>query len=150
MNSNTATELKYNYDIVAWLLNVEYCCVTAPLKNTLGATVSIADVIGTPLNLNGAAYELAAATGEAGVDGIVIGKADDAPQGPISIANNASTPDSYLILVRGPGIIVRDGISAKDEADADFDLDALETRLKALDILVKDQPAASVTEEMPL
>lgn len=114
-------------DLVVELNNRAFSCVSAKVKNPELTTVSVADPVGYPLNLNSGSYELLKATQEASCDSIILA-------GPaiVDLATTASTPDLYLILVRGPAVLNETKIAAKDHAGTAFTLATLKTALNGL------------------
>lgn len=143
----TLVEKKYLDDILAWVASQEYSIVAAPIKNATGSSKTISDVIGTVLKDNAGTWELLLNADIADVEGVVVGLTNDDGQ-EITLASGATSSQKYLIAVRGPMILNKDGINSKDVAGTTITMATLVTALAALNppILVKDGP--SKTEEM--
>lgn len=139
----TLTNRKRGSDFVKTEWDQRYNRVAAPIKNmTGGAIVAGAITPGYPLNLNGTTWETLDDAAESSADGFFV---DDRITP--ALANNASTPLSYQILVRGPALVNLDAVPSSIEGNA-YDLAALETRMAALNppIIVMREPT-STTEQ---
>lgn len=131
------------YDLLKWEVEHRFCRDAVTIKNVCGNTVPAGGIgVGYPLNLNGSQYETAVATGEAGVDAIVID-----PRKIPELADDEITAEKYQVLVRGPALVNKSAIPTNDATTAAtaFTLATLVTRLAALDIQVLVEPA---TEEI--
>lgn len=132
-------EKLYLYDILAWAIRWDYCVERATIKNTLGQSETISDVIGLPLKFVTDHYEIADDADVGTVDAILVGLTDGALQ-EVTLANNATSADEYFILVRGPAIINQDKIHASDPEGDAYTMATLVATLKTLGILCVSEP----------
>lgn len=106
---------RYNFDAVQ-------------IKNMSGSDqVAGAIQVGTPLNNNGGVWETLDDAAESSADGWVV---DDRVIP--ALANNATTTLYYKILVRGPAVVNLDKIAPALDGDLAYDLDAMQTRMEAM------------------
>lgn len=62
-----------------------------------------------------------------------------------SLAASGLSPQEYAVLVRGPGVLWKSGFPTSDYADAAFDLDTFETRMKLISNIVVRNGAGTIT-----
>ena len=109
-----------------------YSRVSTTLTNNTLATQTVADMVGMPVKLNGAVWELALNADVATIDGVVI----DGP--PINaLANAATTTEKYVVLMRGPAVINEDALQANDPAGTPWTTATLKTSLEGLSPPIK-------------
>lgn len=124
-------------DGVAYEGEVQYTRESYTIRNPTATEATLADPLLYPLNLNAGKMELAIATGEAGIDGLLL-----RTEAMESIAATSDYPKKQAVLVRGPAIIRRSMLPATDVDGAAFTIATLITRLAALTppIIVHDEP----------
>jgi len=126
-------------DVFIEVPRAEYGTVSGTIKNTTGAAVTLTkqDLIGRPVKWVTDHWELAIpGTDEATVDGLVYD-----PQDGLSLANNGTTANKFVILVRGPALVDLNQIKSG------FTLATLATALQALNPPIVRFTNASKTED---
>lgn len=127
-------------DVFIEVPRAEYCFVTGTIRNATGAAVTLSqdDMIGRPVKLVGAQFELAIpAVDEATVDGLVFN-----PQAGITaLAHNAITTTVFVFLIRGPAVVNLNQIATG------FTLATLATALAALSPPIIRFTSASVVQD---
>lgn len=126
-------------DVFIEVPRAEYGTTSGTIKNTTGATVTLTkqDLIGRPVKWVTDHWELAIpGTDEATVDGLVYDPQDD-----LSLANNATTTNKFVILVRGPALVDLNQIKSG------FTLTTLATALQGLNPPIIRFTNASKTED---
>lgn len=126
-------------DVFIEVPRTEYGTTSGTIKNTTGATVTLTkqDLIGRPVKWVTDHWELAIpGTDEATVDGLVYDPQDD-----LSLANNATTTNKFVILVRGPALVDLNQIKSG------FTLTTLATALQGLNPPIIRFTNASKTED---
>lgn len=126
-------------DVFIEVPRAEYGTVSGTIKNTTGAAVTLTkqDLIGRPVKWVTDHWELAIpGTDEATVDGLVYDPQDD-----LSLANNGTTANKFVILVRGPALVDLNQIKSG------FTLATLATALQALNPPIVRFTNASKTED---
>lgn len=141
--STIFTESKRVYDVLKWFVEERFCFATYKIKNDSGAAIAQGGIVpGTPLNLVAGNMETIESTEEAEIDGIFI---DERTVPALAIAG--LTEKEYRVLVRGPALVNKDAILAADyNGSTAYDLDAIVTRLAALDIQVLAEPETVETQ----
>lgn len=126
-------------DVFIEVPRAEYGTTSGTIKNTTGATVTLTkqDLIGRPVKWVTDHWELAIpGTDEATVDGLVYDPQDD-----LSLANNATTTNKFVILVRGPALVDLNQIKSG------FTLTTLATALQGLNPPIIRFTNASKTQD---
>lgn len=131
------TKLKAAGDLVIHVESLEYCTVSAIIRNNAVTAVSIADIVGQPLvaGTSGADFNLMVAGGEANITGLIM-------KGPVPLALAATTNSarSYQVLKNPPAIINVDMIKLTDGASAALTLATMVTALRALKFETRTEP----------
>lgn len=124
-------------DLMQWECDRQFCCEERVIKNAGAGAVELIAPLGTPLIDSGTPGEMSIALNAsvAAIDGILM-QTEPMP----SIAAGASTPVKYLVLVRGPAIIKKDGLPVNDVAATPWTMATLITALEAKNILVRNPP----------
>lgn len=136
------TKKKVMGDILKYVLNMDYCCVSAKVKNGTGGTLAaVSDAVGYPVKLNGSDWEMVQDTDEANATGVIVN--DPEGNGIESLAAGASTAGEFAILRRGPAIIAQDEIASADSEASAYTQATLITALEALSppIECRDYPS---------
>lgn len=135
---STLTKKKAPGDLVIYCDSLEYCTVTASLRNNATVAISVASVLGAPVKAgsDGADYNLAVSTEEGDVIGLVM----DGPE-PLALAASSNSAKKYQVLIHPPAIINSDVIRATDPAGVAWDTFAqVVAALVALKFEVRTEP----------
>lgn len=127
-------------DLVAWECNPEYTRIEVTVKNATGGAVALtAGSRGQCVKFASSVWNLCLNADASTVDGVIISDK------PISLADAATTTDKHVLLVRGPAIIRKDGLSTTDAAGAAMTLATVMTALETALIQTKTQPTVTST-----
>lgn len=139
----TKTKLKAPGDLVIHVESLEYCTVTAIIRNAAATAVSITDLVGVPLVAGSASadFNLMVAGGEANVTGLLM----DGPT-PLALAGSTNSGSVYQVLKNPPAIINSDMIKATDPAGAALTVATIVTALKALKFEVRTEPTKQTAQ----
>lgn len=131
-------------DLVKWETHYAFCRDSGTIKNATGAdTIEYSDPVGYPVSSDGAGgYKFTEVGDEANCIGLIM----QGPKIPI-VSNNESTPDEYLLIVRGPCLVNKDAIASDDiDGAGALDADAIQTALEALNFQFLLEPTEIETQ----
>jgi len=142
-----AAETLYMQDILSWIPEnkTEYFLEVLNIENKSLVGIDIAEVIGMPVDREGANVTPILDSAEASVEGIIVGVTDGVTND-LALAVDAVSAGKYFVLTVGPAIINIDRVHDTDVDDNPIDIAALTTALKALGIKVRSEPAVSSTQ----
>ncbi len=124
-------------DLVVMEVDPKFTREDYTIRNTSAATRTVTNPVGTPLNLNAGKMEFALAAGINAIEGLLL-ESNDLP----ATANNADVAGGKrAVLVRGPAIVAKSILPTVDVAGSAITMSDFITRLAALDIQVRDEPA---------
>lgn len=138
--ATTFTKGKALGDLLKWETHPMYCRESSKVKNGQAGACALTDALAYPVKADGTGYQLAIAGDEANVLGLIFLK------GPLDIAAGATTTFPLALLVRGPAVLNKAALAAKDIAAANFTIATLVTRLKALNFVIRDEPTVTQTQ----
>ena len=107
----------------------EYVFESATLDNDTGTNLSNVEIAGQPVVYNhstGVATFVEASTDEANTNAII------AEKGKLTLNNGSQTSRKYVVLVRGPAVLLQEGLPANDVEGAALVTATIVTQLEAL------------------
>lgn len=129
-------------DLIRYELNPSFTREQYTLRNATGASATLTNPMGYPVKFNANKMELALSGDEATVDGLLLQATDED-----AIATGTDyAGGKRAILVRGPAILSKDQLPINDVAGDAFVQANLITRLAALNIVVKSEPAEQTVQ----
>lgn len=130
-------------DLLAYYAKDEYCLEEAVLRNATGGAVDLVGTRGLPVKLVAGVYCVCLEADLANAIGVII--SDKA----LALANATTGTEKHVILVRGPAVLRKDGLSATDAAGQALTKATLITALKTLNppIIVKAQATQVTTQQ---
>lgn len=123
-----------------WEDNIQYTRETVTVYNSTGAAVTVADpkaLRGLPVALYSGNWRLLAAAAVVTADGVIL----EAEAAQDAVANNAALTGRFVVLARGPAVIVNTALAQVDAAAASIDQDVYKAALAGVSppIIVRDE-----------
>jgi hypothetical protein len=143
------TDRVRSYELVRWEPDMRYTRTAGTVKNPSATALAAGGlIVGMPLKLVSTQWTIVLATDEANTGALFLG--DDSASIPEALAQNAITQQAYPILVRGPALINKSVIVAKDPAGTAYTVATIVTALAALSPPIQtlvEPPAATTTTQ---